>query len=168
MKESGFTLVELLITVVVAIILTGLAIPAFLEMIQNNRVVTHTNDLVTALNLARSESVRRNESVRVSACDTSDGCTATGTNWSMGWVVWQDADGDDPAFMDDGEQLRIFRTLESNLSVTGPAAGVAFTSTGAADAAACFGVAATDATVFRRVELNLTGGVVVDRNVSCP
>ncbi len=54
-KTKGFTLFELIVTIAVAAIIVSVGIPGFTSFVQNNRAVTHTNDLVTALNLARSE-----------------------------------------------------------------------------------------------------------------
>ena len=176
MRESGVTLLELLITVVIAVILVGVAIPSFLQMIQNNRVITYTNELVTALNLARSEAVKRNEQIMVSACNTSVDCNGTGSNWSVGWVVWVNANDSDNGgsppipTMDDGEQLRVFNSVRDNATITGPSNNVAFLATGASGSTVreCFGLAIPDATTFRRVRVALSGGVVVDSDVSCP
>ncbi|HLT89679.1 MAG TPA: GspH/FimT family pseudopilin [Woeseiaceae bacterium] len=84
--EKGFTLYELLITVAVAAIILSFGVPGFMDIIQNNRATTHTNDLVTALNLARSEATRRAATVTV--CSSTNGATCNGTtDWSTGWVV---------------------------------------------------------------------------------
>jgi prepilin-type N-terminal cleavage/methylation domain-containing protein len=55
--NSGFTLMELMVTIAIAAILVGTAIPSFTSTITNNRLTTSANELVTALNLARSEAV---------------------------------------------------------------------------------------------------------------
>ena len=61
----GFTLLELMVTVAVAAILATVAVPGFRDLIQNNRVTTQTNELVTALNFARTEAVKRGRPVDV-------------------------------------------------------------------------------------------------------
>lgn len=84
--ERGFTLLELMVTAAVAAILLTAGVPGFLSFIQNNRATTHTNDLVTALNLGRSEAIRRGAPVLV--CSSSDGAACSDSNdWSSGWVV---------------------------------------------------------------------------------
>lgn len=85
-KMRGFTLFELMITLAVASIVLSVGVPNFSALIQNNRAVTHTNDLVTSLNLARSEAVRRGSSVLV--CSSADGATCSASNnWSTGWII---------------------------------------------------------------------------------
>ena len=58
-KSSGFTLVELMITLAIAGILVAVGIPSFNSTISSNRLTSYANELVTALNLARSEAVKR-------------------------------------------------------------------------------------------------------------
>jgi type IV fimbrial biogenesis protein FimT len=75
---------ELLFTIAVAAIILSVGVPGFQSYIDNNRAVTHTNDLVTALNVARSEATRRG--LPITVCSSSDG-VACGGAWSDGWVV---------------------------------------------------------------------------------
>jgi type IV fimbrial biogenesis protein FimT len=82
-QTSGFTLLELIVAISIAGILMALAIPSFSDMIRNNRLTTYTNELVTALNVARSEAVKRGQQVVV---------RKTGTNWENGWQVFVDVD----------------------------------------------------------------------------
>lgn len=82
-EQSGFTLLELMITLTIAGILIGIAIPSFISTISGNRLTTYTNELVTAINLARNESIKRGEIVVV---------RKMGTNWDDGWRVFVDVD----------------------------------------------------------------------------
>ncbi len=58
-KSSGFTLIELLVTIAVLAIILAFAAPSFVNLIENNRVTTQANTLLAAMNLARSEAVKR-------------------------------------------------------------------------------------------------------------
>lgn len=85
-SNEGFTLYELIVTLAVASIIAAFGVPGFQNFMQNSRSVAHTNDLVTALNLARSEATRRGTPVQV--CASSDNATCSGSNdWSTGWIV---------------------------------------------------------------------------------
>ncbi|MEQ6886206.1 GspH/FimT family pseudopilin [Salicola sp. Rm-C-2C1-2] len=63
--SQGLTLVELMIVVAITGVMAAIAVPAFDGFISRNRITATTNDLVGALNLARSEAASRGESVDV-------------------------------------------------------------------------------------------------------
>jgi len=99
-RDSGFTLVELMITIVVVTIMLAMGAPAFKDFIKNNRVTAQTNDLVSAIQLARSEALKRGTNVVV--CASKDGAKCTGKDtWADGWIVFSDfdqTDGANPVF----------------------------------------------------------------------
>ena len=64
-RECGFTLVELMITLVVAVVLIVVAIPSFTNIIATNRLTTTGNDIVGAINSARMEAIKRNADTQV-------------------------------------------------------------------------------------------------------
>lgn len=89
----GFTLIELIVTISIVAILAALAFPSFGTSMRNSRVTTQTNDLLTAINLARSEAITRTRGISVCAADTSAGVPAVcgdETEWAKGWVVFMD------------------------------------------------------------------------------
>ena len=89
---SGFTLVELMITLFIVGILLTVGVPSLKTLMQGNQLVAASNELVSALHIARSEAIKLNS--RVSICESSNGskCTTTG-NWENGWIVFVDANG---------------------------------------------------------------------------
>lgn len=64
-KVRGFTLLELLVTISIIAILGGLALPAFNGVIEGSRLTSSTNAIVGALNLARSEAIKRKLPIEV-------------------------------------------------------------------------------------------------------
>lgn len=87
---SGFTLIELMVTIAIAAILATLAIPSFKEVINNSRLKSHSTAFYSSLLLARSEAIKRNG--RVVLCKSADGATCTTTgNWQQGWLIFADA-----------------------------------------------------------------------------
>lgn len=76
---------ELLFTIAVAAIILSVGVPGFMNFTANNRAVTATNDLVTALNLGRSEATRRGSAIVV--CSSADGASCNSADWSTGWIV---------------------------------------------------------------------------------
>ncbi|MFI9650975.1 GspH/FimT family pseudopilin [Guyparkeria sp. GHLCS8-2] len=71
-RSSGFSLIELMITIVVAGILLAVAIPSFRNLILSNELTTTTNEWVTAVNLARSEAIKRSAPVVVCGADGNE------------------------------------------------------------------------------------------------
>lgn len=67
----GFTLIELVVTLVVAAVIVAWGLPSFKNLIISNRLVSQTNDLIGSLNLARSEAIKRGSTVSV--CKSKNG-----------------------------------------------------------------------------------------------
>jgi len=86
--SRGFTLIELMVTMSVLAILLGVAMPAMQSFAIRNRLVAVNNDLMTALNYARSEASKRG--TPVSICKSSSPWTSCGGSWSTGWLVFVD------------------------------------------------------------------------------
>lgn len=109
-RARGFTLVEAMVTLAVAGILTAVAAPGLNRFMLNNQRTTVVNDLVMSVQLARSEAVRRGQRVAVCAANADgDACTES-LDWTGGWMVYAiTADGD--------EILRSFPAVE-NLDIT--------------------------------------------------
>ncbi|MEO0364424.1 MAG: GspH/FimT family pseudopilin [Pseudomonadota bacterium] len=107
-QTSGFTLLELMLTIAVLGVMASFAVPSFLETIRVNQIVTNNNELVTAMTLARSEAIKRG--TRVTVCRSADAATCAGAGgWEDGWIVFED-----PAnfgTVDGGEQ--VLRTWEA-------------------------------------------------------
>ena len=90
--KRGFTLIELLAAISIMALLLTVAVPSFFSSMQNNRLVSLSNELISLLHLARSEAIKRG--VPVSICPASDDTfTACGTNWNAGWLVFVNPDG---------------------------------------------------------------------------
>jgi len=67
--SSGFTLIELMVTIAVLAIIVGIAAPSISTQLANQRVKSTTATLVNALKEARSESLIRRQEVEVSIDD---------------------------------------------------------------------------------------------------
>lgn len=117
--RRGLTLVELLVTLAVAAILTMVAVPSFAAVLRSVHLSAGSNDLMASLRLARSEAVRRGD--RITICKSADGaaCAEEG-GWEQGWIVFQDVNGN--ARLDAGETLvRQYGKLEAGYRLTGNA-----------------------------------------------
>lgn len=82
-RGKGFTLIEVMIAVAVAAILVSLAAPSFVRIIADQRAKSAATDLVTALNVTRSEAIKHNRNVTLQP---------KAGGWENGWQV-KDPDG---------------------------------------------------------------------------
>lgn len=103
-RSQGFTLFELMITVMLVAILAGIAIPSFAASMARQRQRTEINALFHAIHLARKESIMRRKVV--SLCPSLDGNTcADSRDWSSGWLMFENKDRDSPPVVDAGEPV---------------------------------------------------------------
>lgn len=131
---NGFTLVELLIVIAVLAVVISIAIPSFREQIRNSQSVAQAENLVTALNYARSEAVKRAR--RVSVCASQDSVTCSGA-WTGGWIAFIDSAATDVAAAPvittaATDILKVWQGTEANsiVTVSNSKTFVRFTSTG--------------------------------------
>jgi type IV fimbrial biogenesis protein FimT len=114
---SGYSMIELLITVVIISILAVIAVPSFQNLMARNRVATQANEFVTDLNLARSEAIKRGQ--RISICKSEDGVTCTTDDgWDQGWIVFINT-GSTIAVADVNDILRVRPALQGGSTLTG-------------------------------------------------
>jgi len=99
--NQGFTLVELLVTVIVAGVLLSIAVPNFSEVIRNSKQSVTINDLMSTLRIARSEAIKRSTRTAVCARDTNTTC---GDSWTNGYIAFID-NGATAGEIDSGEQI---------------------------------------------------------------
>lgn len=76
--QRGYTLVELSITVTVVVVLLVIAVPNFSSMLRGQQIKNAALDVASTITFARSEAVKRNTLVNV---------TAATTGWKGGWAV---------------------------------------------------------------------------------
>ncbi len=131
-KQTGFTLYELLTTMLIVGVVLTLGIPNMQSFRQNSRMTAAANDLHSSFHLARSEASRAKTNITICASADSFAVTPTcGGQLEAGWVVFEDRDGD--IVVDAGEPiLRRFPPMETSIVVntTGPDDYFSFASTG--------------------------------------
>jgi type IV fimbrial biogenesis protein FimT len=130
--QTGFTLYELLTTMLIVGVVLTLGIPNMQSFRQNSRMTAAANDLHSSFHLARSEAARAKTPITI--CASADSMVALptcGGELEAGWVVFEDRDGD--IVVDAGEPiLRRFPAIGNDIVVntTGPDDYFSFAATG--------------------------------------
>ena len=105
----GVTLIELLISLSIGVVLLAGAVPAFRGLLEQLRLTTTTNELVLAINLARTEATSRHGRVAIAPQASGE--------WSSGWHVF--IDRNDNGVLDPDEAiLRTFEAIPARMTVS--------------------------------------------------
>ncbi len=120
-RIAGFTIVELMVSLAVAAILIGFALPAFTDFIDQRRMASRANDFVMAVTYARSEATRLGGVVSVQAAGGNGGnewgegyCVVAGTPGNCAGTVLRRFEGFDDATFDATGGLHNQYTLSFN------------------------------------------------------
>lgn len=111
-RAGGFSLVELIVTLVVLSIVTAVSVPLITSVVNASRITGGANELLTGIQLARMEAIRRN--VRTSICQSTDGLNCSNSADWRGWVVFADLNNNNLA--DANERVGVGR-IEAPLLV---------------------------------------------------
>jgi len=105
MRSRGYTLLELLVTLTLAVVLLTLGIPGLRELALDARRTADVNAFVAAIHLARSESHKQARAVVL--CHTVDGIVCAGARqpYDLGWMVFVDTNENSPPRRDTHEEL---------------------------------------------------------------
>ncbi len=126
-RVAGFTMVELMFTIAVGLILVGIGVPSFNNLIKRNRITASVNEVITGFQLARSEAAKRG--VPVTLCPTTndasvgdDAVSCGGTDWHTGVLVFVDEDADGVYNNGVDELLRFQSAMQRDVFVNASAA----------------------------------------------
>jgi type IV fimbrial biogenesis protein FimT len=107
-RQDGMTMIELMFTVAIVGIVVGFGFPGIQEYIRNGRMIASGNDVITAIQISRSEAIKRRSFVTL--CRSADPTastpvcsTAAGGSWADGWLVFQDDNRN--AVLETGEEI---------------------------------------------------------------
>lgn len=94
-RYDGYTLYELLITVLIVGTVLTFGIPNFAEFTQNSKLSGTSNDLLSSFQVARSEAARSKSNITICSSATPMAANADcGGDFNDGWIVFVDLDGD--------------------------------------------------------------------------
>ena len=90
---TGITALELMVTLAIAAVLLAIGTPAFQQYVHRQHVRAAVHRLHHDLLQARAEAVFRGAIVVACPGGPAAGCADT-SDWSGGWIVFEDRDGD--------------------------------------------------------------------------
>lgn len=164
--RRGFTLIELLVVISITAIVAAIALPSMRGTLNDFRQKSAQSLLMSDLNQARAEAIKRN--VRVLVCGRNaagTGC-ANSTNWQAGWVACMDADSDnvcDTSTASSPNPFIVRPALDAALTLTGTASVLRFnanSSQGSGGAAATLTLGGTwSGAVARVITVAATGNI---------
>lgn len=163
--QEGFTVIELMVTLVVLAVLISIAIPSFTGMIRDNRNLAVRNELTSAIQMARSEALKRRTDVVLCHRNVAGTACANNANWSDGWLIRAPLPTSPVTYT----VLKVWDQT-SNVAVAGPNAGLTYTPSGMATATANFTVSAASGCTGQKqhqLAISRTGSITASQ-VDCP
>lgn len=159
MRQKGFTLTEMLVTLTVLVIILAIGVPSFNSFLSSSNMISNSNSLISSLNYARMEAMKRGDSVYMGQ--------QTANSWTGGLVVWVDNNSDGAYTA--GEELRLWEAFESNVSVSAinGQTSFVFSASGEANSADALTIC-DDRTGEQGMEVSvLLSGAVISEKVTC-
>nr|WP_298144353.1 GspH/FimT family pseudopilin [uncultured Pseudomonas sp.] len=148
--HAGFSLIELITVIALLAVLMGIAIPAFRDMVADQKVRTVAATLHSSILLARAEAIKRNRTIRLRP--------ATGDAWGDGWLI------PDPASVNSDSAPIHRERLNAVVTITSAATELDFRPSGRASGNVTFELqSTTDATKKRCVSVGLDGRATTER-----
>lgn len=141
-REQGFSVVELMVVVTIIGILAAVAAPSFREATAASRVKTLSSDIHLSLIRARSEAIKRNTNITVSAP----------SGWLGGWTI--------------SNNIETHAAIPASDVTASGTTTVTYAATGRVTAnPISISISSTSTTVKRCVTVNLSGQPVVKQDV---
>jgi len=153
MKQTGLTLIELVVTLAVISLLLVLGVPQFQSTTANSRLTTTINKLTGDLAFARTEAIKRGLSVAI---------TASGNNWANGWTTAANISGGT-------EDLRFSPALTTDVALTTSGVNaIQFNADGRSTASVNFTLCDDRSGTFgKKLSLSTTGQTFLEVKQSC-
>ncbi|WP_260983964.1 GspH/FimT family pseudopilin [Pseudomonas oryzihabitans] len=150
--QYGFTLIETLVALAILAIVVSIAAPSFTRTLQSNRAAVMSNELLGAMQIARSEALKRRTDVTLCRRNVAGDACENGTDWTVGWLMIQGAN-----------VIRIWEPT-TGITLNGPVNGVTYRSTGLTTLVAAQSFSIETPSCRRTVSVSLTGNAFVNQN----
>lgn len=116
-QSAGYSLFELIVTITIVAIVMSLGLPSLTGTVARHRQRAELDALFHAIHLARKESIVRRKVVSVCPSRDLESCEP-GRNWSSGWILFANHDGDTPPQVDEGEPILGRHRVDETVNIT--------------------------------------------------
>lgn len=93
-NKNGFTIIEIMITIMILGLILSIVTPNVLEIKRNYQLITITNDLSFDIKRGKSEAIKSNQHVSICGLSTTENCNST--DWSLGWKMFYSDNSGNP------------------------------------------------------------------------
>lgn len=113
--QLGFTLIELIVTIAIAVVLMVVAVPSFVEFQRNANLSDAVSNFLAAANAAKANAMKRGLNTYVIP-------NTAGTGWSSGWMVYTDTNWNQSFDVGTDDVVVRHEALSPDVTVTTPTA----------------------------------------------
>ena len=107
---TGFTLVELLVTIAIGTLLMVVAVPSFVSFQKNAQLSDAASNFIAAINVARANAMKQGVDTYL--------VPKTGTDWKSGWMVYTDTNWNQSYDIDTDPIALSFDSPASSVSIS--------------------------------------------------
>lgn len=154
--RAGFSLLELLITLVIVTLFTLWAVPNFGPIIQSNRLTNQVNQLAHGLHSARTTAIA--QQVNTVMCATEDQATCS-DDWNRSIIIFIDINNNQLKDAGERQLLNIEQITNDTIRRTGPASAIRFAMTGLTATPATLTLCSTKSELTETITVSLQGRV---------
>lgn len=123
--QAGFTIFEILITLLLAALTLGIALPSLQTFSANNQIVSASNSIISGLNFARFTAITTGDDITI--CPSEDGVSCLAESWHRSWIVFNDQNDDS---IPDSDEILKTTALDSSVTANGFGQPIVFRANG--------------------------------------